>query len=46
MHQLPAVELVMRDWLASSIAAYKIEPAVADIEADCFDVHDDLLRMG
>jgi hypothetical protein len=32
--------------MASPVAAYEVEPALADVEADRFDIHDDLLRMG
>jgi hypothetical protein len=45
-HQLTAVEPVVRDGLSCLIAADKVEPALADVETNRFDVHGNVLLMG
>jgi hypothetical protein len=44
-HQLPPVELMSGDRIPGSIATDEVKPSFADIETDCFDIHDDLLSL-
>jgi hypothetical protein len=41
--ELAAVELVASDRISRSVATDEVEPRLANVESDGFDVHDDLL---
>jgi hypothetical protein len=44
VHHLIAIEFVVGNWLPCPVTANEVEPALADIESDRFDFHDQVLR--